>query len=200
MHQAATDLFQLLVQAGAIPGEDFSCDAAQQACHLNARCFDLLQQAYPEVDWVDVLGAPYAHVEAIRAGLCDRLGVDFFAALSDRMAARLATLRDRQAASYVQHLLSGVETATGIAVYPFLRERLDLAGQLRLEWLVRQPISEPLRGEWLADVARAAGASDADCSVCEGDLWLAESALERLSWVWQDDVALMAEAPAPKTR
>jgi hypothetical protein len=44
MHSAAIELFQLLVQAGAVPGEDFSCDPNRQGYRLNQRSLELLSK------------------------------------------------------------------------------------------------------------------------------------------------------------
>ncbi|NEQ44592.1 MAG: hypothetical protein F6K00_13920 [Leptolyngbya sp. SIOISBB] len=47
MDQVAIDFFRLLIQAGAVPGEDFSCDGERQVYHLNERCHSLLQASFP---------------------------------------------------------------------------------------------------------------------------------------------------------
>lgn len=184
MHEAAADLFQLLVQAGAVPGEDFSCDPEEQAYRLNERCYDLLQAAYPEVDWLEILGVPYVEVQARIAALHRRLGYPFVDDLVALMAARMAELPEAQAAGYLQVLLAGVEAATGIALYPFLAAQLDLAGQMRLEWLLRQPAGEVPEEACLWDLLQAAGSTEADYQRHQGEIWLTEAGKQRLSAVW----------------
>lgn len=197
MHQPAVDLFQLLVQAGAVPGQDFSCDANQQAYHLNARCYHLLQQAYPDIDWHEVLGAPYESLEAAIAALHEYLGCPFIDNLAERMATRLSQLSDRAAAGYVQCILAGVESATGIALYPFLAARLDMTGKARLEWLARQETVELVGSEWLQDLVEAAGGHPSDCGLQGDEVLLTEAGWQRLSCVWQGQDMLNV-APVPR--
>jgi len=190
MHQAAVDLFQILVQAGAMPGEDFSCDPDQQAYHLNQRCYDLLQAAYPEVDWLEILGDPQAGVEAHIAALHQQLGHKFVDQIVERMTERLATLPDDSAAGYVQAVLIGVESATGITLYPFLMESLNLAEQARLEWLLRQAVEAIPGNECLQDIMQASGATAEEYSVEAGEVWLTEAGWQRLALVWDGECTL----------
>jgi len=200
MHQAAIDLFQLLVQAGAVPGQDFSCDAEHQAYHLSDRCYDLLQTAYPEVDWLDILGSPYANVAAQIEALHEQLGYPFIETLITRMVDRAATLPDDHAAGYVQAILVGVESATGIALYPFLAEALDMAGQARLEWLLRQEVVAIPGEVCLLDLIMAAGGTEADCDCQNGEIWLTESGWRRLSQVWDGESTLVSAIAEPRSR
>lgn len=190
MHQAAVDLFQILVQAGAMPGEDFSCDPDQQAYHLNQRCYDLLQAAYPEVDWLEILGDPQAGVAAHIAALHQQLGHKFVDQIVERMTERLATLPDDSAAGYVQAVLIGVESATGITLYPFLMESLNLAEQARLEWLLRQAVEAIPGNECLQDIMQASGATAEEYSVEAGEVWLTEAGWQRLALVWDGECTL----------
>jgi len=200
MHQAAVDLFQLLVQAGAIPGQDFSCDAAQQAYHLNERCYELLQDAYPDVDWQDILGDPYAELEKRIEALHEQLGCAFVSNLLMQMRDRLAQLPDDQAAGYVQAVLMGVESATGIALYPFLVDSLDLSEQARLEWLLRQEVVAIPGDECLLDVITAAGASEHDYEIIQGEAVLTEAGWQRLSLVWDGSCTLEATFYSQRSR
>ncbi|MEM9816509.1 MAG: hypothetical protein AAF827_08940 [Cyanobacteria bacterium P01_D01_bin.6] len=190
MHQAAIDFFQLLIQAGAIPGQDFSCDAEQQAYHLNQRCYNLLSQAFPHVDWQEILGDPDAATEQRIAALHQALGCDFVERLMALMVRRLATLPDGEAIGYLQAILVGVESATDIALFPFLQGALDLAGQARLEWLLRQAAAAVPGDACLVDLLQAAGATAQDYTVESNEIWLTESGWQRLSLVWDGECAL----------
>lgn len=195
MHQAAVDLFQLLVEVGAVPGQDFSCDPERQAYHLNGRCRELLQAAYPEVDWQDILGSPYTGVAEQIATLHGQLGVPFVDNAIAQLRHRLMTLPDDQAAGYVQALLVGVESATGIALYPFLVDLLDLGEQARLEWLLRQSVVAIPGGLCLLDLVVAAGGTEADCEINHGEALLTAAGWQRLSLVWDGECTLAAALP-----
>jgi hypothetical protein len=200
MHPVAADLFQLLIHVGAVPGQDFSCDPVQQAYHLNDRCYQLLQTAYPDVDWQDILGQPYAGVDEQIAILHDALGCTFVPDLVQQMRDRLSQLSDDQAAGYVQAILIGVESATGITLYPFLLDSLDLAEQARLEWLLRQNVVAIPGGACLIDVLKAAGASDQDYEVEQGEALLTEAGWRRLSLVWDSDCTLDSTVQSWRSR
>ncbi len=190
MHQEVVELFQLLIQAGAVPGEDFSCDAEQQAYHLNERCYTLLQEAFPEVDWRDVLGAPHAAVSARITNLHQHLGHPFVDQLIPLMVRRLASLPNTEAAGYVRAVLAGVESATGITLFPFLHQALDLSGQARLEWLLRQSVLAIPGDDCLADLLQASGATAQDYEWRAGEIWLTEAGWQRLSAVWDGECTL----------
>lgn len=190
MRQAVADLFQLLVQAGAVPGQDFSCDPEQQAFHLNERCYALLQATFPEVDWRDILGDPYAEIQEQIAALHHQLGCCFVDRLIAGMVQRLDTLTDDQAAGYVQAILVGVESATGIALFPFLKAALDLSRQARLEWLLRQQVVAIPGNECLQDLLQAAGATPEEYEVQAGEVWFTEAGWQRLSLVWDGECTL----------
>lgn len=190
MHEAAINLFQLLVQAGAVPGRDFSCDKANQGFRLSERGLQLLTEAYPEVDWHDIL-LP-ADQTPIADQLQQLLGVSFVEQLLAFMQGRLKDLPDSQAAWYLRQIVIGVEERTELALLPLLQERLDLAGQARLEWLLRLP-DEAIETceDWIHDVILAAGGSAEDFEVSDQcEVWLTESGFERLSLVWQGQCTL----------
>ena len=108
---------------------------------------------------------------------------------------RLAALPDGEAAGYLQAILVGVESATGIALFPFLQAELDLAGQVRLEWLLRQT-AIAIPGELcLLDLLQAAGATPQDYETHAGELWLTEAGWQRLSLVWTGECTLGAGLP-----
>jgi hypothetical protein len=199
MHQASVDLFQLLVQAGAVPGEDFSCDAEQQAYHLNERCYGLLQGAYPDVDWQDILGDPYDGVSRQIEQLQAQLGCAFVENLLSQIKLRMMTLPAEQAAGYVQAILVGVESATGIALYPFLVDSLDMSEQARLEWLLRQAVVAIPGSHCLRDLVLAAGGTAEDCELQGDEVLLTESGWQRLSLVWDGDCTLRSMVPQPRS-
>ena len=199
MHQAAVDLFQILVQAGAVPGEDFSCDPDQQAYHLSQRCYDLLQAAHPDIDWLEILGDPQAGVEAQIEALHQQLGCDFVGQIVRQMKARLATLPDDAAAGYVQAILIGVESATGITLYPFLMASLNLSEQARMEWLLRQAVEAIPGSECLQDIMQAAGATVEEYSVQAGEVWLTETGWQRLALIWDGECTLGASVQLPRS-
>jgi len=173
-----------------MPGEDFSCDPEQQAYHLNQRCYDLLQAAYPDIDWLEIFGDPYAGIEERIETLHQQLGHRFVEQIVACLAQRLTSLPDDQAAGYVQAILVGVESATGIALYPFLRQSLNLSEQARLEWLLRQE-AVAIPGELcLQDIMQAAGATPADYEVHAGEMWLTEAGWQRLALVWDGECTL----------
>ena len=107
----------------------------------------------------------------------------------------MKTLPDEQAAGYLQALLTGVENATGIALYPFLTEHLDMAAQVRLEWLLRQEVVVVPGHACLLDLVLAAGGTEADCEIRQGETWLTETGCERLFLVWDGEYALTPEEP-----
>lgn len=200
MHSAATDLFQLLIQAGAVPGQDFSCDPEQQAYHLNDRCYELLQNAYPDVNWHEILGAPYAGLAEKITTLHEQLGCPFVDNLVAQMHRRLAEMPDDQAAGYLQAIFVGVESATGIALYPFLMKTLELAEQARLEWLLRQTVVAIPGGECLLDILTAAGADTGDCEIYDGEAFLTEAGWQRVSLVWDGNCTLDMAVPSWRSR
>ncbi len=200
MHQAAVDFFQLLVQAGAVPGEDFSCDANQQAYRLNERCYSLLQTAYPDVDWSAILGDPQAAIAAQIEQLHEQLNCPFVDTLVHLMGQRLATLSDTSAIGYVQAILSGVEAATGIALYPLLIPTLDLAAQARLEWLIRQPVEAIPAQACLGDLAEAAGCTATDYEIVGDEAWLTEAGWQRIALVWDAECTLIPTEATVRSR
>lgn len=187
MHESVVDLCQMLVQAGALPGEDFSCDGGQAALYLSERGYTLLQQTYPELDWSEIFGNPYDHVEAEIAALHQQLGCPFVDNLLAAMGDRLATLSNAAAGHYLHHTLTGVETATGIALYPFLVEHLDLSGQARLEWLLRQPLHATQEVTWIQDLVVAAGGAPEDCHILRDQVLLTEVGWQLMAQVWQGE-------------
>ncbi|MGF1460016.1 MAG: hypothetical protein ACFBSG_13440 [Leptolyngbyaceae cyanobacterium] len=199
MHQSAFNLSQILIEVGAVPGKDFSCDPVQQAYHLNDRCYELLQSAHPEIDWQDILGHPYKDVGKRIEALHQQLGEPFINNLLAQMSHRLTLLTDDQAAGYVRAILAGIESATGIALYPFLVETLNLSEQARLEWLLRQEVIAIPGEVCLIDLLEASGATSVDFEVQEGEVWLTETGWQRLALVWDSECLLSEPASATQS-
>lgn len=189
MHQTATDFFQILVQAGAIPGQDFSCDP-DKGFYLSDRCQTLLQTAYPDTDWLEILGTPSDRVHQMIETLHQQLGCPFIEKIIAQMQERFRTLSDDLAAGYLQAIFVGVEGATGIALYPLLQETLNLSEQVRLEWLMRLEAVTIPGNECLADLMMAAGVGEADYEIVNGEAMLTEAGWQRLSIVWDGNCML----------
>lgn len=193
MHSTAVDLFQMLVQAGAVPGEDFSCDGENQAFHLGERCYELLQNAYPEVDWDDLFTpAPYDASPEIEL-LHQHLGVPFVDRLLNRIRCRIQELPDAEAAWYLRQLLIGVEQGTGLLLYPLLTKDMNLAALARLEWLLRLEDIAPCDC-WLEDLILAAGGSPEDVQISPNGCWLTERGMSLLEMLWAGEVELTVES------
>ncbi|MEO1095109.1 MAG: hypothetical protein AAFX01_09430 [Cyanobacteria bacterium J06638_28] len=184
MDQSAIDFFRLLVQVGAVPGEDFSCDATQQAYRLNERCYHLLRTAYPDADWHAILNNAQPEPAQLIEQLHAELGCPFVHNLVQRILVRLKTLPETEAVGYCQALLNGVGEATGIMLYPFLVDELDMTGQVRLEWLLRQPVRTVPYHHCLLDLVQAVECADADYEITPEEAWLTETGQQRLSRVW----------------
>lgn len=194
--EEAVNLFQLLVQAGAMPGEDFSCDLSRQSYRLSDRCIQLLREAYLQVDWDDVLGYSYNYnpqpaIDAIH----QQLGVPFVDRLLERISSRLWTLPESQCLGYLNQMALGLEAQTGLLLYAVLQTRLDLATLARLEWLIRQEMMDPC-DIWLEDLVLAAGGNEADVLVEEEGVALSERGVQLLTLVWAGEFELTPEPPA----
>jgi hypothetical protein len=187
MHREAIDLFRMLVEAGAIPGEDFSCDANQGGYRLTQRSLDLLAAAYPSIDWSDLTAEPIAepHPQIIQE-LHKELATPFVDALLWRMKDRLNCLGETQGAWYLNQILVGVQQRTGLKLLPLLTQAVGLAGQVRLEWLLRLNHLEPC-DYWIYDLVMAAGGSETDVAWDEFGVYLTERGLSLLEKVWIGD-------------
>lgn len=183
MHREAIELFRMLVQAGAVPGEDFSCDAQNGGYRLTQRSLDLLAVAYPEVDWSDLSAEPS---QQLVQRLQQELNVPFVDGLLWRMKDRLNYLCDSQGAWYLNQILVGVQQRTGLNLWPLLSQMVGLAGQVRLEWLLRSDVGEPC-DYWLYDLITAAGGDADDVAWDEHGIYLTENGLYLLEKVWIGD-------------
>jgi hypothetical protein len=183
MHREAIDLFRMLVEAGAVPGEDFSCDGLQGGYRLNQRSLDLLAEAYPEIDWGDLCAEP---MQQVVQALQQDLQAPFVDRLLWRMKDRLNSLNDAHGAWYLNQILVGVQQRTGLNLLPLLARTMELAGQVRLEWLLRLDDVEPC-DYWLYDLVTAAGGTADDIAWDEFGIYLSEHGLTLLEKVWIGD-------------
>lgn len=183
MHGEAIELFRMLVEAGAVPGEDFSCDEYLGGYCLSQHSVELLEAAYPNIDWSDLAVKPDEHIVS---RLHQELATPFVDALLGRIKERLNHLNDAQGAWYLNQILVGVQQRTGLNLLPLLAEAVGLAGQVRLEWLLRLENSEPC-DYWLYDLVIAAGGSDTDVAWDEFGIYLTEPGLNLLEKVWIGD-------------
>ncbi len=183
MHREAIELFRMLVEAGAIPGEDFSCDAQSGGYRLTQRSLELLAQAYPNIDWSDLCAEPPPQIVQ---SLHQELDTPFVDTLLWQMKDRLNYLSDAQGAWYLNQILVGVQRRTGINLLPLLGQVVGLAGQVRLEWLLRLDALEPC-DYWIYDLVVAAGGSNDDVAWDEFGVYLTEWGLDLLEKVWMGD-------------
>jgi hypothetical protein len=183
MHREAIDLFRMLIEAGAVPGEDFSCDEQHGGYRLTQRSLDLLAATYPTIDWSTLCAdlQPQMVQE-----LHKNLDTPFVDALVWRMKDRLNNLSDAQGAWYLNQILVGVQQRTGLNLLPPLVHAVGLAGEVRLEWLLRLTELEPC-DYWIYDLVMAAGGHDTDVAWDEFGIYLTEQGLHLLEQVWIGD-------------
>ncbi|MFE4104978.1 hypothetical protein [Almyronema epifaneia] len=208
MRKAEFELFQLMVDAGAVPGRDFAFDEEKQAYWLSDRCYELLQTNYPAQDWQQTFSeaAPESaqplvdeevelkSAQQAIALLNQHLGVDFVERIIRYTCDRLKFLANEQAAWYLQQIVYGVEQRTGIPLYELLKAQLDLSTQARVEWLLREQQALTPCSEWMADLILAAGGSLQDFELIQGEeALLSERGIRLLAAVWMGDCDLYAE-------
>ena len=193
MRDEAVGLFQLLVQAGAVPGKDFSFDAEQDACLVTERGYQLLKQRYPDFDWDDLFDVYDAELNDAIAALHQRLGTNFVERILDALSWRIRELPMRQAAWYVRQVLTGVEKRTGISLYAQLNQRLRLSLRARLESLLHPETQLEPCGEWISDLVQAAGGTPQDVTIEGGDAVLTERGMRLLALVWGGGYDLYGE-------
>jgi len=183
MQGEAIKLFRMLVEAGAVPGEDFSCDAESGGYRLTEQAIALLSKAYPDIDWGSLCVEP---LHPIVQTLPEELATLFVDNLVQRIRERLNYLGDAQAAWYLNQILVGVQQRTGLNLFPLLCQVIGLAGQVRIEWLLRLDELETC-DYWLYDLVMAAGGDDADVAWDEFGIYLSERGLTLLEKVWIGD-------------
>lgn len=193
MREEAVSLFQLLVQAGATPGKDFSFDAEQDACMVTERGYQLLKQRYPDLDWDSLFDVYEADSSDAIAALHERLGTNFVDRVLDSLSWRIRELPMRQAAWYARQVLTGVEKRTGISLYTQLNHRLRLSLRARLECLLHPETQLEPCGEWIGDLVQAAGGTSQDVAIEDGEAVLTERGLRLLALVWAGGYDLYGE-------
>lgn len=195
MKQEIVRLVQMLIAAGAVIGKDFSCDPSAEALRLSDRGLEILRRAYPDVDWGDIAEVNQEDASSEAAhNLHAELGVPFVDTVLDYLQQRLMELPDKEAAWYLHQLVHGVEQRTGVPLLFLLQQRLELSGQARLEWLLRQAEVTPCN-QWLQDLVLAAGGAPEDVQVTPEDAFLSEKGLALLSTVWDGDYSITVDPP-----
>jgi hypothetical protein len=188
MNDAAIQLFRMLIEAGAVPGEDFSSDASQQSYRINERGFILLQNAFPEIDWHDIAHMAEFDVQQPVQALHEALGINFVDNIIHCIEQRLAGMDDPEAAWYVHQVLNGVEQRTQVPLYQLLQQQLSAFQQAHLERLLAYDGEPVLCDAWISDLVLSAGGSSQDFEADESGVLLTEQGMYLLSQVWQGEV------------
>lgn len=191
MADDAVELFRMLVEAGAQPGEDFSYDMQSRSAQISDLAFEKLKVAYPHVDWQSICERvevdPALPVEYLNT----YLGVDFVGRMLARIEQRLEELEDQQATWYLQQVLGGVEQRTNVQLYVLLQRQLPLTKQAQLERLLRQT-SAPCY-VWMSDLVEAAGGDHEDVELSGDEAMLTQKGLALLTAVWVGEYDLLEE-------
>lgn len=194
MHSEDIQLFRMLVEAGAQPGEDFSYDLSQGTCRINERGFILLQNAFPDIDWQQISSMSQPDLDGPVKTLHQHLGVDFITELIARIGQRLAQLPTNEAAWYAHQILGGVEQRTGIALYQLIQRTLPAETCQHLDQLLKLTPITPCN-VWIEDLVIAAGGALHDIEYDGDEVLLSETGIVLLNQVWtgeleiQDDMA-----------
>ncbi|MDV3353399.1 hypothetical protein D0962_12885 [Leptolyngbyaceae cyanobacterium CCMR0082] len=194
MNSDNVQLFRMLIEAGAQPGEDFSYDLSQGTCHINERGFILLQTAFPDINWHEISNVIERDLDSPVQRLNQHLGVDFLATLLQKLQKRLEQLPTNEAAWYMHQVLGGIEQRTGIALYQIIQRDLPPAICQQLDQLLKLTPLTPCN-LWIEDLVIAAGGAAQDIDYEGGDVLLSEAGVELLTQVWtgelevQDDLA-----------
>ncbi len=188
MADDAIQLFRMLVEAGAQPGEDFSYDLQNHSAQVSDRAFEKLKAAYPEVDWLSICEQVEIDPDLPAEYLNAYLGIDFVERILVRIAQRLDTLEDTQATWYLQQILGGVEHRTNVPLYVLLQRRLSLDKQARLELLLRQEATPCY--EWMSDLIESAGGNAEDIEIYNEEALLSQKGLALLTTVWTGEYDL----------
>ena len=195
MHSEDIQLFRMLVEAGAQPGEDFSYDLSQSACHVSERGFILLQNAFPQIDWPAISSLKQRDLQAPVKVLHQMLGVNFVDSLMQRVQQRLEQLPTDAAAWYAHQILGGVEQRTGIALYQLMQQTLPQAVCQHLDQLLKlTPITTC--NFWIEDLVLAAGGTPDDVSYDGNEVLLSEAGITLLNQVWTGELEVHDEMAA----
>jgi hypothetical protein len=191
MADEAIQLFRMLVEAGAEPGEDFSYDLQSHSAQISDRALEKLQSAYPDVDWLSICEQVEIDPNLPAEYLNAYLGIDFVERILLLIVQRLETLEDAQATWYLQQVLGGVEHRTNVPLYVLLQRRLPLVKQVRLEQLLRQQATPCY--VWMSDLVEAAGGQPEDVELHAEEATLTQKGLALLTTVWTGEYDILEE-------
>ena len=195
MQSDNVQLFRMLIEAGAQPGEDFSYDLAQGTCHINERGFILLQSTFPDINWHDIASVVERDLEGPAQTLNQHLGVDFSAAVVQRLEQRRGQLPTNEAAWYVHQVLGGVEQRTGIALYQLMQRDFSAETCQQLDQLLKLVPMTPCN-LWIEDLVLAAGGAAHDIEYDGDEVLLSEAGVNLLTQVWTGDLEVQDELAA----
>lgn len=189
MADDAVKLFQMLVEAGATPGEDFSYDLQSASAQISDRAFEKLKVAFPDVDWMSICDRVEVDPNLPAEYLNTYLGIDFVERILTRIEQRLGELEPQQTTWYLQQILGGVEHRTNVPLYVLLQRRLPLDKQARLERLLRQEATSCYI--WMQDLIEAAGGEPEDVDIDDDEATLTQRGLALLTAVWTGEYDLL---------
>lgn len=195
MHSDNVQLFRMLIEAGAQPGEDFSYDLSQGTCHINERGFILLQNTFPHIDWHEISSVITRDLDGPVHTLNQHLGVDFAGTVVRRLQERLQQLPTNEATWYVHQVLGGVEQRTGIALYQLIQRDLPAETCRYLDQLLKLMPLTPCH-VWIEDLVMAAGGSVEDIEYDGQDILLSEAGVALLTEVWTGELELREDLAA----
>ncbi|MEO0869629.1 MAG: hypothetical protein AAFY17_14565 [Cyanobacteria bacterium J06642_11] len=190
------ELFRMLVEAGAQPGQDFSYDLERGSCHINERGFILLQNAFPHIDWHDIANLVERDMDAPVVALSQHLGVvNFAASVMESLERRLQVLPTNEAAWYVHQILGGIEARTGIALYQLIQR--DSSHELcqQVDQLLGLTPITPCN-VWIEDLVLAAGGTLEDVDYAGQEVLLSEAGVQLLTQVWAGELDVQDEMAA----
>lgn len=194
MADDAIKLFQMLVAAGAKPGEDFSYDLQTASAQISDRAFEKLKAAYPDVDWPSICQEVEVDPNLPAEYLNTYLGTDFVSQILARIEQRIDELEPGHATWYLQQVLGGVEHRTNVPLYVLLQRQLPLNKQAQLERLLRQE-ADPCY-IWMSDLIEAAGGKPEDVELSADEATLTQTGLALLTAVWTGEYDLLESEDA----
>ncbi|MEO0457566.1 MAG: hypothetical protein AAF152_13445 [Cyanobacteria bacterium P01_A01_bin.114] len=189
MHPDSVQLFQMLIQAGAKPGEDFSCDSSTQTIRMNEHSFVRLQMAFPEIDWHATAQMVERDLQTPANQLETALGVPFIDQMLSLIERRAQQLPPDEAAWYMQQVMGGVERRTGISLYHYLHQQAPLPVRVQIDKLLDEKMSNPCN-EWIGDLILAAGGDPSDFEIEADEVLLSEGGMALFEQVWAGDYEL----------
>ncbi len=189
MADDAIKLFRMLVEAGAVPGEDFSYDLQSSSAQISDRAFEKLKTAFPDVDWMSICDRVEVDPNLPAEYLNTYLGIDFVERILTRVEQRMSQLNPPQATWYLQQVLGGVEHRTNVPLYVLLQRQLPLDKQALLEKLLRQESESCYI--WMQDLIEAAGGEPEDIEIDENEAALTQKGLALLTAVWTGEYDLL---------